>query len=43
MMNKDFDSVALMRKIRDELSIKYSDPEVEELELKRVREKYGIK
>ena len=42
-MNKDFDSVALMRKIRDELSHKYQDPEVEERELEEIRKRYAIK
>ncbi len=42
-MTKQFDSVQMMREIRDRMSERYSDPEIEERELEQIRTKYGIK
>ena len=43
-MEKNFNAVEIMRRIRDKLSETYSKyPEKEEEELKEVRKKYGIK
>ena len=42
MTKKEFDAVRMMREIRDELSQRFSDPAVEEKELKAVRRKYNI-
>ncbi|MGB9682462.1 MAG: hypothetical protein ACP5RW_05735 [bacterium] len=43
-MEKKFDTVEMMRRIRDKLSETYSKyPEKEEEELKEIRKKYGIK
>lgn len=41
--NKKFDSVEMMREIRDKLSHEYkSDPEKEDKDLERIRKKYNI-
>ena len=41
---KSFDAVAMMRKIRDELSKKYyNNPDKEKKDLARIRKKYSIK
>lgn len=43
-MNKKFDAVKMMRKIRDNLSKKYaSNPKLEEKELSEIRKKYNFK
>jgi hypothetical protein len=43
MTDKIFDTVEMMRKIRDDLSKKYNeDPEAEKRDLQYIREKYGI-
>ncbi len=43
MKNKNFDAVKMMRKIREELSKKYSkNPELEKRDMKKIREKYCI-
>ena len=43
MKRKEFDAVQMMRNIRDELSRKYlENPEAEDADLKRIRERYGI-
>ena len=42
MKNKEFDSVDMMREIRMKLSKLYTDPHLEEKELKLIRKKYGI-
>ena len=43
MKDKKFDAVKIMREIRDRLSKRYSkNPETEEKELKKIREKYNI-
>jgi len=40
---KNFDAVKLMREIRDSLSLKYiNNPDAEERDLIRIRNKYGI-
>ena len=39
---KDFDAVAMMRSIRDKLSKRYKDEELEERELLEIRKKYGF-
>ncbi|MDG6225191.1 MAG: hypothetical protein QCI82_06725 [Candidatus Thermoplasmatota archaeon] len=39
-MRKKFDSVKMMRDIREELSLKYPDPASQEEFLKKVRKKY---
>ena len=40
---KKFDTVKMMREIRDNLSKKYAEhPEIEEKELEEIRRKYGI-
>lgn len=41
-MNKDFNSVKMMREIRNKLSEKYRDGRKEELELLLIRKKYGL-
>ena len=44
MKNKKFDAVKMMRKIRDNLSQKYTkNPKLEEKELSDIRKKYNIK
>jgi len=41
---KKFDAVKMMREIRDKLSEQYSDnPKLEEIDLQKIRKKYGIK
>jgi len=41
---KKFDSVKMMREIRDVLSKIYNEhPEIQEKELEKIRKKYGIK
>ena len=41
---KKFDSVKMMRDIRDRLSEIYiKDPRIEEAELEKIKKKYGIK
>ncbi len=43
MKDKKFDAVKMMRKIRDDLSRRYSkDPEAEKRDLQNIRKKYGI-
>ena len=43
MNNKTFDSVKLMREIREKLSERYiSDPQAEQSDLENIRKKYGI-
>ncbi|MEW5937856.1 MAG: hypothetical protein AB1665_08595 [Candidatus Thermoplasmatota archaeon] len=42
MKEKEFDSVKMMRKIREKLSLLYEDPTIEEKELEQIRKKYGI-
>jgi|DewCreStandDraft_4_1066084.scaffolds.fasta_scaffold52830_2 hypothetical protein len=41
-MNKNIDSVRMMRDIRDKLSQIYTDPEVEKKDLEYIRKKYKI-
>lgn len=41
-MKKEFDSVKMMREIREKLSRIYKDAETEEKELAAIRKKYGI-
>lgn len=41
-MEKEFDSVKMMRQIREKLSRLYKDPEIEAKELASIRKKYGI-
>ena len=41
-MKKRFDSVKMMRRIRDELSRAYQDPKVEDRDMARIRRKYRI-
>jgi len=44
MKNKKFDSVKFMRKVREELSKKYTkNPELEKRDMQKIREKYCIK
>ena len=44
MKNKKFDSVKFMRKVREELSKKYTkNPELEKRDMKEIRKKYCIK
>ena len=43
MKNKKFDSVKMMREIRDRLSKRYADPAIEEQELELIRKKYGMR
>ena len=43
MKSKKFDSVKMMREIRDKLNASYNDPKNEERELRRIRKKFGIK
>jgi uncharacterized protein YneF (UPF0154 family) len=41
---KKFDTIRMMRDIRDKLVQKYlEDPELENKELKEIRKKYGLK
>ena len=41
---KEFDTVKMMREIRDSLSRLYNEhPEIEEKELEKIRKRYGIK
>lgn len=42
MTKKEFDAVRMMREIRDELAVRFSDPAIEEKELKAIRKKYDI-
>jgi len=42
MLRKDYDSVKMMREIRDKLSERFRDSATEEQELQRIREKYGL-
>jgi len=43
MTKKDFDAVAMMRKIRDDLVKQFkSDPQAENRDLIRIRKKYHI-
>ena len=43
MKNKTFDSVKLMREIREKLSEKYlSDPQAEQSDMETIRRKYSI-
>ena len=43
MNEKKFDAVKMMRDIRDRLSMKYAEnPDAEERDLEKIREKYGI-
>ena len=42
MKKKEFDSVRMMRRIRERLSTTYTNPHVEEKELEKIRKKYGI-
>ncbi len=43
-MNKKFDAVKMMRKIRDNLSKKYANnPKLEDKELSEIRKKYNFK
>ena len=42
MKKKEFDSVDMMRDIRKKLSLLYTDPQLEEKELEKIRRKYGI-
>ena len=43
-VNKNFNAVGMMRKIRDKLSEEYNrNPEKEEKDLIEIRKKYGIK
>ncbi len=42
MKAKKFDSVKMMREIRNKLSEKYNDSQLEERDLKKVRKKYKI-
>jgi hypothetical protein len=43
MQDKPFDAVRFMRQVRDELSKKYlSNPQAQEKDLKRVRDKYNF-
>ena len=44
MKDKQFDTVRMMREIRNKLSKRYGeDPEAEKRDLKDIRKKYGIK
>lgn len=44
MKDKEFNTVRMMREIRDKLSKRYNeDPEAERRDLQDVRRKYGIK
>ena len=42
MTKKEFDCVRMMRDIRDKLSERYQDREVQRKALERVRRKYGF-
>ena len=43
MKKKTFDAVRFMRKVRNELSKKYTrDPQAQERDLDRIRKKYGM-
>ena len=43
MNEKESDAVKMMRDIRDRLSMKYAEnPDAEERDLEKIREKYGI-
>ena len=42
MKDKEFDCVKIMRTIRDKLSKRYHDVNIEAEDLKKIREKYGI-
>ncbi len=42
MKKKEFDSVKLMRDIRDRLSERYNDPQNEEIDLQAIRKKFGL-
>ena len=43
-MNNEFDTVKMMREIRDRLSMKYTeDPDAERRDLEEIRKKYRIK
>jgi hypothetical protein len=43
MKRKKFDSVKMMREIRDKLNTNFRDPKIEEKELKKIRKKFDIK
>ncbi len=43
MKDKEFDSVKMMRDIREKLSESFQDPEVEDQALAKIRKKYKIK
>ena len=43
MKNKKFDSVKMMREIRDKLNSDFKDSKTEEKELRKIRKKFGIK
>lgn len=44
LKEKKFDSVKMMRVIRDKLSERYlNNPKSEEMDLQEIRKKYGIK
>jgi len=42
MKKKEFDTVLMMRRIRERLSATYTNPRIEEKDLEKIRKKYGI-